>query len=186
MSDIPMVELILGEAMQPAVVVEARVEVASIPELIREAPELLVPEGAVPLAQSINFLAVGDGFQVIENPSSFRAAYEAQIAKEDPDTPWSEGVVRLIDYGVPDFDQISAPNWTGEALVFFARDTFTGLPYRVQIALGQGDASLSEQDYSALELFDIEEDEAASAEPVEMSAEDRAFLEEMSGAKPAD
>ena len=43
-------------------------------------------------------------------------------------------MVRLRDYGVPDFARIEAPKFTDGKLTFYAVDTFLGLPYKVETA----------------------------------------------------
>ncbi|MEP3331645.1 hypothetical protein [Sedimentitalea sp.] len=81
-----------------------------------------------------------EGYEVIADPVAFEAAYRARLEAEDPAQPWREGVMRFRDFGIPDFAEIAAPVLAGGVLVFFARDTFSGLPYKMELPLGDGPA----------------------------------------------
>ena len=102
-------------------------------ELMKMVPQLATPSGAVALAQAANHFAHGTEYRVIVDPKAFEAAYRARIGREDPQAEWQEGVVRLRDYGLPDFGKITAPRLAGGRLVFFAEDTFLGVPYQVEL-----------------------------------------------------
>ena len=43
-------------------------------------------------------------------------------------------MIRLRDFGVPDFATIKAPSVSGEELVFYAVDETLGVPYKVECA----------------------------------------------------
>jgi hypothetical protein len=101
-------------------------------ELLRMAPDL--ERHPLPLAQAINHFAYGGHYRVIGDPGQFETEYKAKLAKEDPNAPWQEGVIRLRDFGVPNFATIKAPAVSGERLVFYAVDTVLGVPYKVECA----------------------------------------------------
>ena len=99
----------------------------SIDTLVAEVPELLEPDAATELARHVNNFARGSEYVLIEDPAEFAERYRAQLESEDPSQPWREGVMRLSDFGVPDFDEITTPRHDGETLVYFAEDRATGL-----------------------------------------------------------
>ncbi|MQQ09342.1 hypothetical protein GFB49_12820 [Epibacterium sp. SM1979] len=175
--ELPNIDLALGAGSEYMVVVDDAQKASDLGQLLALAPGLLDPEAALVLAQAVNHIAQGHGFSVIEDPAEFASAYQAQLAKEDPSEPWQEGVIRLVDFGVPDFEEIAAPILTGETLVFFARDGFTGLPYRVEVALNPA-TSVGADDYKALDLEPLGDDEDPFAEE-ELSDEDKAFLDSL-------
>lgn len=176
---IPQIELGLGDALERVVIVDDTQEIESIPALATEVPGLLTAEAARDLAVAVNHLAVGGDFDVITDPVAFQTAYEAQLASEDPSQGWQEGVMRLVDFGKPDFSEIKVPYWTGSAITFFAADATTGLPYRVEAILAPQAKSISEDDYKALALSPVAPVPVASA-ATELSEEDKAFIEMMS------
>ncbi|MFL4469067.1 hypothetical protein ACERZ8_04000 [Tateyamaria armeniaca] len=100
-------------------------------------------------ADILNELAHGGDFEVIEDPAAFRAQYEATLSDEDPEKGWSQDAMRLRDFGIPDFDEITVPKINGGTLVYFVRDVYTGLPYRAEIQLGDVGA---EPTYAPLDL----------------------------------
>jgi len=87
--------------------------------------------------------ALGEpGYDVILDPAKYEALTMARFEKEDPAMPWQPTVMRIRDFGLPDFSAIERPRLDGQTLVYFARDTHTGLPYRVTLPIGSvGDAS---------------------------------------------
>ncbi len=175
--ELPNIDLALGAGSEYVVVVDDDQKASDLKQLLSLAPGLLDPEAALVLAQAVNHIAQGNGFSVIDDPAAFATDYQAQLATEDPNAPWQEGVMRLTDFGVPDFAEITVPTLTGETLVFFARDGFTGLPYRIEVALNST-TSVGEGDYKALDLEAIGEDDDPFAEE-EMSDEDKAFYESL-------
>ncbi len=177
---IPQIEFGLGDNLERIVILDESDSVDSIPALVSAVPGLMSPDCALQLAEAINHLAVGDGFDLISDPAAYQADYEARLAAEDPNQPWQEGVIRLSDFGRPDYSEIKAPFWNGTAVVFFAKDDFTGLPYRVEAVLAPKAQSLSEDDYKAVGLTAIATEPTPSA-PKALSEEDKAFLEMMSG-----
>lgn len=175
--ELPNIDLALGTGSEYVVVVGDDQKASDLKQLLSLAPGLMDPEAALVLAQAVNHIAQGHDFSVIDDPEAFASAYQVQLAKEDPTAPWQEGVVRLTDFGAPDYAAISAPTLTGETLIFFARDGFTGLPYRVEVALN-ATTLVGEGDYKALDLEALGEDEDPFAEE-EMSDEDKAFYESL-------
>lgn len=113
-------------------------------------------------ADILNELAYEGDYAVIDDPAAFRAAYEATMAEEDPEKGWSQDAMRLRDFGIPDFTEIAAPSITGSNLVYFVRNTFTGLPYRAEMALSDATA---EPTYTPLDLKPTPEP-AAYVQPV--------------------
>lgn len=90
------------------------------------------------LAAVVNEFAQGRAFRVIEDPDAYKGEYLAQVENEDAGAIWTEGTVRLRDFGVPDFGEITAPSVTGTTLTFCVADRYTGLPYRVEASLSPG------------------------------------------------
>ena len=113
----------------------------------RLAPALDDPLWVVILAQVANHLAQGERFGVIVDPAAFRADYLAARAAEDPEEPPEPGQLRLRNYGLPDFDQITPPRLDDGTLVFFARNTEIGIPYRASMPDGAG------PDYRPVAMF---------------------------------
>lgn len=149
MTDIPQVDLGINEAARSVVIVEGASQVSDLAELISAAPGLMHPEAAGTLARAANHFAQGTDYQVITDPAAFEVAYRARVESEDPNAPWREGVLRLRDHGMPDFNEIMAPSLSGQKLVYFAKDSYVGLPYRVSVDLSNANASAA---YTALAL----------------------------------
>jgi hypothetical protein len=124
----------LAEHGEPVVLLGGGRQAADLPELLRLAPGLRTDGPAGDLAHAVNHLAHGTDYDVITDPASFASTYLARIAREDPDAEWQEGVVRLRDFGVPDFERIAPPELAGDALIYYAVDSFLGLPYRVVLS----------------------------------------------------
>lgn len=174
---LPNIDLALGAGSEYVVVIDDAQKASDLKQLLSLAPGLMDPEAALILAQAVNHIAQGHGFSVIDNPDQFAADYQAQLSKEDPKAPWQEGVVRLTDFGVPNFDEITVPTLIGDTLVFFARDEFTGLPYKVTVGLSEG-RSVGVDDYKVLDLEPIDDDEDPFTEQ-ELSDEDKAFYKSL-------
>ncbi|NIZ63046.1 hypothetical protein DL239_18940 [Sedimentitalea sp. CY04] len=174
---LPNIDFVRTAEAEYVVIIDDAQKTADLTQLLTMVPGLAQPEAATTLAKAVNHISQGRGFSVITDPSAFAQAYNAQLAGEDVNTPWQEGVIRLVDFGVPDFDEIQAPSLVNDQLVFFARDGFTGLPYRVETSLG-AIASVSEDSYKALDLEPVEDDEEFDDEG-ELSEEDRAFMESL-------
>lgn len=108
----------------------------SIDAVVAAFPALTSAEGALHLAKLVSHFARGDLFAVIDDPAAFEAGYKARLASEDPTPqPYEQNVIRLSDFGEPDYGALTPPKIEAGALVFFARDAATGLPYQVRAAL---------------------------------------------------
>jgi hypothetical protein len=148
MADIlPEVTLGTEDDGRPVVLVGEDGEAHDMGALLRLAPALAGPAHAALLAETLNHFAHGDEYRLIADPSAYAKAYRARLAREAPDVPFQEGVVRLRDYGVPDFDEIKPPSFDSGALRFFAEDSVLGLPYVVEAA-----DLTAEPSYEPLEL----------------------------------
>lgn len=126
------IDLGLTDEGKPVVLVgDLGDQAGSMEELLR-LPGMATPARAAELALAANHFAHGSEYRVITDPKAFEEAYRARLAREDANAAWQEGVVRLRDFGVPDFGAIHAPRLEGARLVFFAADTYLGVPYRVE------------------------------------------------------
>lgn len=124
--------LALDEAGRPVVWL-GDATAADMAELLRRAPELASAAQALALARAANHFASRD-YRLIEDPAAFEAAYRVRLASEDPQAPPEAGVIRLCDFGIPDFAAITLPALTGGVLRFFAEHRFLGLAYRAETA----------------------------------------------------
>ncbi len=112
------------------IVVAADREYATMAELVAAFPGLRdAPEQ---MALAVNGLAQRLDFDVILDPGAYEAAARARIAAEDPASAFRQGTYRLRDFGMPRFAVIHAPAIKGDRLVFYAVQSLTGLPYRVE------------------------------------------------------
>jgi len=133
--DVPRVDLGLTGTGKPVVLLGNRGDQATdMATLLRLAPGLASSAHAGDLALAVNHLAHGGEYRVITDPKAFEAAYRARLAREAPNAEWHEGVVRLRDYGVPDFAQVHAPSFDAGRLTFCAVDMYLGVPYRVELS----------------------------------------------------
>lgn len=132
--DLPPLDLGLDDKGAPVVLLGRAGEAADMPGLLRLAKGMASPAHAAHLARAANHLAHGSDYRVILDPQAFAAAYRARLAQEDPQQEWREGVMRLSDFGVPDFASITPPRLEAGKLTFFAEDSFTGLPYQAETA----------------------------------------------------
>lgn len=145
--EIPPLSLGLGDKDERLVFLGPGNQATDMASLLRLAPGLASEAHALDLAQAVNHFAHETDYSVIEDPKAFADAYLAQIEREDPAAEWREGVIRLRDYGVPDFTQIEPPKFANGKLTFYAVDVFLGLPYKVEAANLEAAPS-----YSALPL----------------------------------
>jgi hypothetical protein len=156
-ADLPQIVLGFGTDSEYVVMVGAEETEAATPTaLMALAPALKQPEAALETARAINFLSQGSAFRLIEDPAVFEEQYRAKLASEDPNAPWAEGVVRLSDYGVPDFAEITAPVISASRLTFFAVDDFLGLPYRVEVDLTGAEVNVTDENYKPLDLTPLD------------------------------
>jgi hypothetical protein len=129
MSTEPVVLLINDDA--DPIVRSGEQTITEIPALLSSAPHLTDPAHAVEAAQVINHLSEGYDFQVIEDPDAFRKSYLDKLAAGQGGS-WQQGQTQLRDFGKADLDQIAAPVSDAKGVTFFARDTYTGFPYKVR------------------------------------------------------
>lgn len=113
------------------VVTVAKAEVRDLAQVLSLAPALGDPKWLRAYVRVANHLAKGDRFDPIMDPAAFETAYRAAYAAEDPDEPPVPGNARLRNYGLPDFSVIAPPVMQDGNLVFYARNSFMGVPYRV-------------------------------------------------------
>lgn len=153
---LPQVSLGTGDGSQAIVMIgDEDQEASDLAGLFTLAPALKEPEAAQDAALAINHLAQGAAFDVILDPGAFAEEYKAKLAAEDPHAAWSQDVVRLHDYGIPDFAAIQPPATAGQHLVFFAVDSYLGVPYRVEVDLGAPEITVSDDSYKAMDLSPI-------------------------------
>lgn len=138
-------------------VVNGTEEISDLEGLLTRAPDVPAPV----LAQALTEFGPA-GFQVITDPAAFEEAFRTRLAGEDPNEPWREGMMRLRDFGIPDFTEIAPPKIEDGTLVYFARALFNGLPYRTKVTLGRvGDVT-----YLPLELTPPPEPSPPVPDPV--------------------
>ena len=75
------------------------------------------------------------GYDAILDPVAYEALTRTRLENEDANVPWQPGVMRIRDFGLPDFATITEPSRDGDTLTYFARDTHTGLPCKVVVPL---------------------------------------------------
>ena len=149
---IPQVVLGIDEGSHSVVIVGGETEVGSLAALVAAAPGLLHPDAAGAMARAVAHFAAGSDYRVIEDPAGYEAAFRVQVAGEDPNAPWTDGVLRLRDHGQPDFTGITAPAYHGTTLVFFASAMPLALPYRVEIDLSDPAAAVGPDLFRAVSL----------------------------------
>lgn len=125
----------VDRAGQPVAVIERKLELSEQGEILDRYPVLLDRSHALELARLVNHFAREFKYEVIADPAAFEAAYRAQIEAEAPGATFDQSSPRLRDFGLPDFAAIKPPSFDGRKLVFFARSTRLGVPYRVDVTL---------------------------------------------------
>ena len=131
---LPPIQFNVTDSGTPIVIVE-QVEVTDRLEALRRAPALADPKFARAYARVVNHLVKGYKFEVIMDPAAFKADYLAKYEAEDPDEVVVQGVMRLRNFVLPDLDTIKPPEMKDGELVFYARSTFRGTPFRVTTPL---------------------------------------------------
>jgi len=120
-------------------VVNGKEELADLAAFQSRAPDA----PAETLAQVASALGK-PGYDAILDPAAYETLTRERIDNENANMPWQPGVMRIRDFGMPDFDAIQPPRRDGNTLTYHARDTHTGLPYQVVLPLGApGDADIS-------------------------------------------
>ncbi|MEP3332406.1 hypothetical protein [Sedimentitalea sp.] len=145
MTDLPPIERTQDE--KGPLVQVGDTEMRSFAELLKAAPQIADPKYVQGLAYLANHLSYGFDYSVIDSPGDFEEEYRARMAQEDATAPMVPGVVRLIDYGVPDFAEVAPPALEGDTLRFFAVASTLGFPYAVTVNLASGDT-----DYAPMTL----------------------------------
>lgn len=126
---LPPVSLDVNGNGAPVVIVgEARVNNAQ--ELLAAAPMLTNDEWVRAYAKIVNHIAHGYKYDLILDPAAFETQYMKEYEAEDPNETPVPGLVRLHNYGIPEFGEITAPAFDGETLVFYVRETYLGIPYK--------------------------------------------------------
>ncbi len=133
---LPPISMQYDQAGAPIVIVE-QAKASDLSEVIKLAPGLSDPHWVRAYARVANHLAQGDRFSLIVDPAAFEAEYRAAFEAEDPDEVPQPGVMRLRNFGMPDFAAIKPPEMQGGTLVFFARNSFMGIPYRAEMREGE-------------------------------------------------
>ncbi|MFQ5622303.1 MAG: hypothetical protein ACE5FS_02805 [Paracoccaceae bacterium] len=146
---LPPINLDLNGAGDPVVIV-GEAEVSDRKVLLDLAPSLLDEQFVRAYAQILNHLARGYQYSVILDPEAFKASYLAKLAAEDHEQEPEAGEVRLSNYGKPDFDAIKPPEMDGDTLVFYAEDSYLGIPYRVEAPASK--SALSEPVYTPMDM----------------------------------
>lgn len=132
----------------------------SVDALVAAFPALATEDGAPYLACLVTHFARGDMYAVIEDRAAFQQAYEARLASEDPSPQtYEQNVIRLSDFGAPDYSAIEPPGIEAGALVFFAREAASGLPYKVRVDL----SALGTPQFAPMPLTPIDPPEAEPA-----------------------
>lgn len=126
---LPPISLEVANSGSPYVIV-GEAQASDYDALMALAPALLEPDWIRVRAQLINHISNGYEYAVILDPEEFKEKYLAEFEAEDADTPAAPGQRRLRAFGKPDFDQIEPPKMDGDSLVFFAVDSYLGIPYR--------------------------------------------------------
>ncbi|MBE1283394.1 MAG: hypothetical protein GJ676_08770 [Rhodobacteraceae bacterium] len=137
--ELPEIALLLDTAGAPMVQVDEQNDYTDLPALIAAVPALKEPAHATTAAAAVNHLAEGYDYELILDPDAFRTAYYDSYDAEE-DGPAQAGQPKLRDYGRPDLSPLAVPQTTDETLVFFAKDLFLGIAYRVTYVFGNPDA----------------------------------------------
>jgi hypothetical protein len=132
---LPPLEMDFASNGAPVVVVED-VEASDLSEALRLAPALGEPNWVRAYSRVVNHFSSGGDFEPIMDPSTFKAKYLAAYEAEDPDEEVGPGVIRLHNFGIPDFAAIHPPMKDGNTLIFFVENMFMGIPYKVTMRDG--------------------------------------------------
>ena len=175
--DIPYIGFGLS-AEGEAVVTVGAAEYQTHEALLDVAPYLLDSQHAALYAKAVNHFAHGFEYEVIEDPADFKEAYLAQLEQEKGGD-WDQTIAQLSDYGTPDFDLIAPPSITGDDLVFFARDDYSGVPYRVTAKVSQ--SAIGAPDYEPMEMTPVPDSGGAAPADEETTGEPASESEDTPG-----
>lgn len=131
---LPPISLTMSDAGAPQVVVDGT-PVQDIAGLAAAVPDITDPHWVKVYAWALNHVAHGYKFEVILDPPAYEARFMEEWDAEDPEEPAVAGVPRLRSYGKPDFSAITLPAYDGQELVFYARETYLGIPYKVTMSI---------------------------------------------------
>lgn len=85
----------------------------------------------VPLAGALNhFDENGDDFDVITDVAAYKTDFLQRYAAEE-EMEWDQFTARLSDFELPDFEQLTLPEISGEQISFCANHLGLDAPYRV-------------------------------------------------------
>ena len=125
--------LVLNQRMEDDVPVvfygETRAE--DLQELVQQVPELLQPEHLLEYSEALLFLNRPYRYQLITDPDAYRARYEERYLAESAEENYTDGVVRLSDFGLFDTQEISLPAADDERVVFYVEEAASGAPWRI-------------------------------------------------------
>lgn len=106
----------------------------SVPDLLAAVSDLRTADNVDLCADALNHLARGFDYEVIHDADGFRDAYRQQRAAEEGMPDAGPGEVRLSNYPEPPMSEIREPWREGHTIVFFARASYLGVPYRAEIS----------------------------------------------------
>ncbi len=129
-AELPEIVPSVSDDGEHGVIVVGDREYMAMGDLVAAIPGLR--DNAVQMALAVNGLTQRLDFDVILDPEAFEVASRDRIAREKPGATFRQGSYRLRDFGMPRFSAIHAPAIKGDRLVFFAVQSLTGLPYRVE------------------------------------------------------
>jgi len=133
MSDgLPPISMVLSDQGAPVVII-GESQVSNAKDLLAAAPALQEPEWIRVYANVLNHMAHGYKYELIIDPDEFEAQYMKEYEAEDPDEPPVPGLIRLHNYGIPEFSEIAPPFYEGDTLTFYVRENFLGIPYKATL-----------------------------------------------------
>lgn len=97
--------------------------------LIKAFPILESEDNIKSLALAANFLFQGIKFHIIDDASKYQTEYLKRIEFEEQNI--NQNLRRLSDYGIFDVSTIHEPKRVEGKFIFFVREDYTDLPYRV-------------------------------------------------------
>jgi len=112
----------------PIIVSEGQVH-SNLLSLTKAFPDLVTEGYLKPFITAANFLFQGIKFHPIDSISKFQKEYVDRIEYEQD--PSKQFLKRISDYGIFDVSQMHSPKVIGDKLIFFVREDYTDLPYRV-------------------------------------------------------
>lgn len=120
-------------------------EYTSLDALLNAAPFIAAPEHILLLAGALNHFDQGMGYGVITEIEPYKADFLRRYAEEE-DLEWDQFNLRVGDFELPDFDQMTPPSIKDGQIRFFVNHRGLDAPYEVT---GPADGS-GKLDYSPL------------------------------------